>query len=82
MDGQPQRGTFLRVLAGRVDRVPGRGRGGAEPPISGKGAVVDTAATGANPHHVEVARGAAYVVDKSASGPEGQDLLHRIRLDR
>lgn len=47
-----------------------------------KGALVDTVSTGANPNHVEVARGAAYVVDKSASGPEGQDPLHRIRLGR
>lgn len=47
-----------------------------------RGAVVDTVTTGANPNHIEVAGGAAYVVEKSASGPEGQDLLHRLRLGR
>ncbi|WP_407555196.1 YncE family protein [Streptomyces sp. Pv4-95] len=47
-----------------------------------KGAVVETVATGANPNHIEVADGTAYVVEKSGSGPEGQDLLHRIRLAR
>ncbi|MFC9878502.1 YncE family protein [Streptomyces libani] len=48
----------------------------------GKGAVVDTLATGANPNHVQVAHGAAFVVAKSGSGPEGQDVLHRFPLGR
>jgi DNA-binding beta-propeller fold protein YncE len=47
-----------------------------------KGAVVETLATGANPNHVGVAGGTAYVVDKSGTGPEGQDQAHRIRLGR
>ncbi|NYI04674.1 YncE family protein [Allostreptomyces psammosilenae] len=47
-----------------------------------RGAVVATVATGSNPNHVEVADGDAYVVDKSGSGPAGQDLLHRIGLTR
>ncbi|WP_433854302.1 YncE family protein [Streptomyces kronopolitis] len=47
-----------------------------------KGTVVTTAPTAANPNHVEVTHGTAYVTTKSASGPEGQDLLHRLRLGR
>ncbi|MFG2650630.1 YncE family protein [Streptomyces sp. NPDC048436] len=47
-----------------------------------KGAVVETLTTGANPNHVGVAGGTAYVVDKSGTGPEGQDQAHRIRLGR
>lgn len=45
-----------------------------------KGAVVETLATGANPNHVTVADGIAYVVDKSGSGTDGKDLIHRIVL--
>ncbi|MFI6339310.1 YncE family protein [Streptomyces sp. NPDC050535] len=44
------------------------------------GAVVETVATGANPNHVEVADGTAYVVDKSGSGPAGEDLVTRVSL--
>ncbi|MGW7418096.1 YncE family protein [Streptomyces sp. NPDC054863] len=47
-----------------------------------KGAVVETLATGANPNHITVARGTAYVVDKSAVGAERQDQAHRIRIGR
>ncbi|MEU8888614.1 YncE family protein [Streptomyces sp. NPDC048442] len=47
-----------------------------------KGAVVETVATGANPNHITVARGTAYVVDKSAVGAERQDQAHRIRIGR
>ncbi|MWA15077.1 YncE family protein [Streptomyces sp. BA2] len=47
-----------------------------------KGAVVKSVATGANPNHVQVAEGHAYVVDKSGSGPAGEDLLTRVRLRR
>ncbi|MGW5866652.1 YncE family protein [Streptomyces sp. NPDC055239] len=47
-----------------------------------KGAVVRSVATGANPNHVQVTEGHAYVVDKSASGPAGEDLLTRVRLGR
>jgi len=47
-----------------------------------QGIVVDTLTTGANPNHVQVAHGAAYVVAKSGSGPEGQDVLHRFPLGR
>ncbi|MEV8319946.1 YncE family protein [Streptomyces sp. NPDC059900] len=47
-----------------------------------KGAVVETLATGANPNHVQVAGGTAFVVDKSGTGPEGQDQAHRIRIGR
>ncbi|MFE6286381.1 YncE family protein [Streptomyces sp. NPDC057877] len=46
------------------------------------GAVVGTVATGTNPNHVELVEGTAYVVDKSGSGPAGEDLLTRIRLAR
>ncbi|MFG2500942.1 YncE family protein [Streptomyces sp. NPDC048441] len=47
-----------------------------------KGAVVKSVATGANPNHVQVSNGTAYVVDKSASGPAGEDRLTRIGLRR
>lgn len=47
-----------------------------------KGAVVKSVPTGANPNHVHVADDIAYVVDKSASGPSGEDLLTRIGLRR
>ncbi|THA76938.1 YncE family protein [Streptomyces sp. A0642] len=47
-----------------------------------KGSVVETLATGANPNHIEVAGGIAYVVDKSGAGADGKDQLHRIRLAR
>ncbi|OON79642.1 YncE family protein [Streptomyces tsukubensis] len=47
-----------------------------------KGAVVKTLETGANPNHIQVAGGSAWVVDKSGSGAEGQDLLHRFGLGR
>ncbi|MGW9171736.1 YncE family protein [Streptomyces decoyicus] len=47
-----------------------------------KGTVVKTVATGANPNHVETADGVAYVVEKSGSGPEGQDALRRFRIGR
>ncbi|MFB9839948.1 YncE family protein [Actinoallomurus acaciae] len=43
-----------------------------------RGSVVETVSTGADPNHVEVADGTAYVVDKSGSGPAGEDLLTRI----
>lgn len=45
-----------------------------------EGAVVETVATGANPNYVEVVHGTAYVVDKSGSGPAGEDLVTRISL--
>ncbi|MFG2652151.1 YncE family protein [Streptomyces sp. NPDC048436] len=45
-----------------------------------KGSVVKTVATAALPNHVHVADGTAYVVDKSASGPAGEDLLTRFRV--
>ncbi|MFH8484511.1 YncE family protein [Streptomyces longisporoflavus] len=47
-----------------------------------KGTVVETLATGANPNHVQVTGGTAFVVDKSGTGPEGQDQAHRIRIGR
>ncbi|MEU6113461.1 YncE family protein [Streptomyces sp. NPDC047117] len=47
-----------------------------------KGSVVKTVPTGANPNHVEVAGNTAYVVDKSGTGPAGEDRVNRIRLDR
>ncbi|WP_367046879.1 YncE family protein [Streptomyces sp. Je 1-332] len=47
-----------------------------------KGAVVKTVATAALPNHVHVADGSAYVVDKSGSGPAGEDLLTRLRVRR
>lgn len=47
-----------------------------------KGTVVKTVPTGANPIHVETADGTAYVVEKSGSGPEGQDALRRFRVGR
>ncbi|WP_416957777.1 YncE family protein [Streptomyces sp. Agncl-13] len=48
----------------------------------GAGAVVETVATGTAPNHVEVADGTAYVVDKSGSGPAGEDQVTRIRIGR
>ncbi|WP_306321785.1 MULTISPECIES: YncE family protein [unclassified Streptomyces] len=45
-----------------------------------KGAVVKTVSTGANPNHVEIARGTAYVVDKSGAGAAGEDTLTRFRV--
>ncbi|RII14753.1 Virginiamycin B lyase [Streptomyces sp. YIM 130001] len=47
-----------------------------------KGAVVESHATGADPNHIAVHRGTAYAVDKSGSGPEGEDRIHRIRVSR
>ncbi|MEV2253422.1 YncE family protein [Streptomyces sp. NPDC050147] len=47
-----------------------------------KGAVVKTVTTAALPNHVHVADGTAYVVDKSASGPAGEDLMTRFRVRR
>ncbi|MGW1839123.1 YncE family protein [Streptomyces sp. NPDC002067] len=47
-----------------------------------KGTVVKTVTTGANPNHIEIARGTAYVVDKSGTGPQGEDRLNRIRVTR
>ncbi|MFF9479689.1 YncE family protein [Streptomyces sp. NPDC014733] len=47
-----------------------------------KGTVVRTVPTGARPNHIEIARGTAYVVDKSGTGPQGEDQLNRIRLTR
>lgn len=44
------------------------------------GTVVETVSTGADPNHVEVADGTAYVVDKSGTGPAGEDLVTRIGL--
>ncbi|MFC8225355.1 YncE family protein [Streptomyces sp. NPDC057287] len=45
------------------------------------GTVVETVATDAYPNHVTVAGGStAFVVDKSGSGPSGEDGLTRIRL--
>ncbi|MFF5896746.1 YncE family protein [Streptomyces argenteolus] len=45
------------------------------------GSVVETVATNAYPNHVKVAgHRTAYVLDKSASGPAGEDGLTRIRL--
>ncbi|WP_327656506.1 YncE family protein [Streptomyces sp. NBC_00483] len=44
------------------------------------GAVVKSVTTGANPNHVEIARGTAYVVDKSGTGPAGEDVLTRFRV--
>ncbi|MHB9758743.1 YncE family protein [Streptomyces sp. BYX5S] len=45
-----------------------------------KGSVVKTVSTGANPNHVEIARGTAYVVDKSGTGPAGEDLLTKFAV--
>ncbi|HWU07116.1 MAG TPA: YncE family protein [Streptomyces sp.] len=48
----------------------------------GTGTVVETVTTGAYPNHVKVAdRNTAYVLDKSGSGPAGEDGLTRIRLN-
>lgn len=45
-----------------------------------RGVIEETVATGANPHHVEVADGVAYVVDKSGAGANGEDQVTVIRL--
>ncbi|MER5200087.1 hypothetical protein ACWD3J_42260 [Streptomyces sp. NPDC002755] len=45
-----------------------------------RGVVEETVATGANPNHVEVADGVAYVVDKSGAGANGEDQVTVIRL--
>ncbi|MEU6285103.1 YncE family protein [Streptomyces sp. NPDC047028] len=45
-------------------------------------AVVETLPTAANPNHVTVHHGTAYVLDKSGSGPAGQDQAYRVRLAR
>ncbi|MHB6911924.1 hypothetical protein [Streptomyces sp. DB-54] len=42
----------------------------------------DTVTTGANPNHVTVAHGTAFVLAESGSGPAGQDELHRFRVTR
>ncbi|WP_419999789.1 YncE family protein [Streptomyces boninensis] len=68
----PRTGEFLVVnrLAGDVTAVD-----------PGTGAVVRTVPTGKFPNHVAIAAGAAYVADKSGSGPAGEDVLTRIALD-
>ncbi|MFI0237552.1 YncE family protein [Streptomyces sp. NPDC016845] len=45
-----------------------------------KATVTSTITTGANPNHVEIANGTAYVVDKSGTGPTGEDQLTRFRI--
>ncbi|GAA3490838.1 MULTISPECIES: YncE family protein [Streptomyces] len=62
--------------------VANRGAGNVTVVDPRKGAVVETLATGANPNHVTATRGTAFVVDKSAVGPERQDQAHRIRVSR
>ncbi|MFF1442520.1 hypothetical protein [Streptomyces sp. NPDC058295] len=47
-----------------------------------KGVVEEMVAPGANPNHVEVADGSAYVVDKSGAGAAGEDQVTRIRVTR
>jgi YVTN family beta-propeller protein len=46
-----------------------------------QGEVVDTVPVNANPNHVEIHGGSAYVVDKSGA-VDGKDTLTRIRLSR
>ncbi|KOU54877.1 hypothetical protein ADK57_46300 [Streptomyces sp. MMG1533] len=46
------------------------------------GTVEETVTTGANPNHVEVADGTAYVVDKSGAGAAGEDQVTRVRIGR
>ncbi|MFG3335147.1 hypothetical protein ACGFZZ_24465 [Streptomyces tendae] len=41
----------------------------------------ESVSTGANPNHVEIADGTAYVVDKSRAGA-AEDTVTRIRLAR
>ncbi|MER8029957.1 YncE family protein [Streptomyces bauhiniae] len=45
-----------------------------------KGDVVKTVSVGANPNHVEIADGVAYVTEKSAAGPGGEDVIHRVTV--
>ncbi|MEV4742872.1 YncE family protein [Streptomyces sp. NPDC049555] len=47
-----------------------------------KATVTETLPTGPNPNHITVAGTTAYAVDKSGTGPEGRDRIHRIRLGR
>ncbi|MFF7604111.1 YncE family protein [Streptomyces parvulus] len=47
-----------------------------------KGQVVKTVATGTNPNHVEIADGVAYVTEKSGTGPNGEDTIHRIKVGK
>ncbi|MFJ5950247.1 hypothetical protein [Streptomyces noursei] len=47
-----------------------------------KGAVVKTVTTGANPNHVTVVHGTAFVLAKSGSGPAGGDEVYRFRVTR
>ncbi|MGW5333880.1 YncE family protein [Streptomyces bauhiniae] len=47
-----------------------------------KGEVVKTVTTGANPNHVEVADGVAYVSEKSAGGPGGEDVIRRVTVGK
>ncbi|WP_299537935.1 YncE family protein [uncultured Streptomyces sp.] len=68
----PRSGRVLVVnrLAGSVSVVDPRTR-----------VVVETVTTAALPNHVQVTNdGTAYVLDKSASGPAGEDLITRVRL--
>ncbi|WP_326701200.1 YncE family protein [Streptomyces sp. NBC_01754] len=44
------------------------------------GKVVRTVTTGANPNHVEIVGGTAYVVDKSGAGVDGKDQIHRFSV--
>ncbi|MEU4145811.1 hypothetical protein [Streptomyces parvulus] len=47
-----------------------------------KGQVVKTVATGTNPNHVEIAEGVAHVTEKSGTGPNGEDTIHRIKVGK
>lgn len=47
-----------------------------------KNVVTDTLPTNANPNHIGFGGGAAWVVDKSAAGPDGKDTLYRVTLGR
>ncbi|MEC4016424.1 hypothetical protein [Streptomyces sp. H27-D2] len=47
-----------------------------------RGAVLADLPTGVNSQHVTLARGTAFVLDKSAAGAELADSVHRIRTGR
>lgn len=78
--GEGAKAVAVEPCSGRV-LVANRLAGNLSVVDPGTGTVVETVPTHAYPNHVKVAgRNTAYVVDKSGSGPAGEDGLTRIRL--
>ncbi|MFJ8979452.1 YncE family protein [Streptomyces sp. NPDC102282] len=78
--GEGAKSVAVEPCSGRV-LVANRLAGSVSVVDPRTGRVVETVATGALPNHVKATGdGTAFVVDKSGSGPAGEDGLTRIRL--